>query len=53
MRNQDQKEFFGAIEKVDGIDIILQYKPGGVFYGKHLYTRKKRYSIALYTVCDS
>lgn len=53
MRNQDRKGFLGAIRKVDGTDIILQYKPGGVFHGKHFYTRKKHYSIDLYAVCDS
>ena len=53
MRNQDREGCLGAIGKVDGTDIVLQYKPGGVFHGEHFYTRKKRYSIDLCAVCDS
>ena len=53
MRNQDREGFLGAIGKVDGTDIVLKYKPGGVFHGEHFYTRKKRYSIDLCAVCDS
>lgn len=52
IKNQDCERFFGTIEKVDGKDIILQYKLGGVFYRKHFYTWKKRYSIDLYVVCN-
>ena len=47
MRNQDREGFLGAIGKVDGTDIVLQYKLGGVFHGEHFYMRKKRYSIDL------
>lgn len=53
MRNQNRSGFLRAIGKVDGTDIVLQYKPGGIFHGKHFYTRKKRYAIDLCTVCDS
>ncbi len=37
MRNQDRGGFLGVIEKVDGTDIVLQYKPGGVFHGEYFY----------------
>ena len=53
MRNQDRGGFLGAIRNFDGTDIVLQYKPGGVFHGEHFYTRKKRYAIDLCAVCDS
>ena len=53
MRNQDRKGFLEVIGKVDDTDIVLQYKLGGVFHEEHFYTRKKRYSIDLYAVCDS
>lgn len=52
MRNQDQERFFNTIKKVDGINIVLQYKPGRVFYGEHFYMRKKCYSINLCIVCN-
>lgn len=35
MKNQDREGFLGAVEKVDGTDIVLWYKPGGVFHGEH------------------
>lgn len=47
MKNQDRERFFGIVGKVDGTDIILQYKPGGIFHGKHFCKRKKHYSIDL------
>ncbi len=53
MRNQDQRGFFGVIGKADSTDIVLQYKPDGVFHGEHFYTWKKRYAIDLCAVCDS
>ena len=53
MRNQDRGGFLGVIGKVDGTDIVLQYKPGRVFHRDHFYTRKKRYAIDSYAVCDS
>ncbi len=53
MRNQDRGRFLGVIGKVDGTDIVLQYKPGGVFHGEHFYSRKKLYAIDLCAVCDS
>ena len=37
VRNEDRKQFLCAIRKVDGTDIVLQYKPGRVFYGEHFY----------------
>ena len=52
IRNQDRKEFLGVVENVDSMDIVLQYKPGGVFHGKHFYTLKKRYSIDVCAVCN-
>ncbi len=35
-----RKDFTGAIGKVDSIDIVLLYKPGGDLIGEHYYTWK-------------
>ena len=32
MKNQDRGRFLSAIGKIDGTDIVLQYKPSGVFH---------------------
>lgn len=48
MRNQGREGFLGAIGKVDGTDIVLQYKPSGVFHGEHFYTRKKNAILLIY-----
>lgn len=41
------------IGKIDGTDIILQYKSGEIFHREHFYIWKKRYSIDLCMVCNS
>ena len=30
----ERERFSGAVDKVDGTDIVLKYKPGGIFDGK-------------------
>lgn len=52
MKNQDCKQLFDIIRKVDDIDIIFQYKLSRVFYGEYFYTWKKCYFIDLYVLCD-
>lgn len=50
MKNQDWKKFLDNIDKLNNIYIVLQYKPGGVFYEKHFYIWKKRHVIHLYAI---
>lgn len=40
MTNQEYAEFLGAIEKADGIDIVLYYKPGGNLFRGHFFNQK-------------
>lgn len=51
--NDIREGFSGAVGKVDGTYIVLQYKPGGVFDGEQFFNRKKRYAVDLCAVCDS
>ena len=53
MKNSDWERFFIAVGKLDGIDIVLKFKPGGIFKGEIFFNRKKRYALDLYAVCDS
>lgn len=48
-----KKGFTEAVGKVDGIDIVLLYKPGGDLVGKHYFTRKNKYAIDLCAICNS
>ena len=41
MENDTREGFLGCIGKVDGTDIILKNKPGGVYNGEIFLTRKK------------
>ena len=53
MKNSDREGFLGAVEKLDGTDIVLKLKPGRIFKGDILFNRKKRYALDLCAVCDS
>lgn len=33
MKNSDREGFLGAVGKLDGTDIVLKFKPGGIFKG--------------------
>ena len=46
------KIFLGIIKKVDDSNIVLQYKPGNIFYREHFYIEKKRYTIDFSIICD-
>lgn len=52
MLNDEREGFIGAVGKVDGTNIDLKFKPGGTFKGEPFFTRKKRYSMDLYAICD-
>lgn len=53
LQNDDREGFIGCIGKVDGTDIVLEYKPGGVYEGEQFFSRKKRYALDLCAVCNS
>lgn len=53
MKNSDREEFLGVVGKLDGTDIVLEFKPGGVFKGEIFFNRKKRFALDLCAVCDS
>ena len=53
MKNDSREGFLGCVGKVDGTDIVLKYKPGGVYDGEIFFTRKKKYALDLCAVCDS
>ena len=53
IKNDEREGFLGAVGKADGTDIVLQYKPGGVFDGEAFFNRKKRYALDLCVVCNS
>lgn len=39
MKNDSRKGFLGCMGKVDGTDIVLKYKPGGVYNREVFFTR--------------
>ena len=53
MKNSDREEFLVAGGKLDSTDIVLKFKPGGIFKGEIFFNRKKRYALDLCAVCDS
>ena len=53
MKNSDREGFLGAVGKLDDTDIVLKFKPGGIFKGGIFFNRKKRYALDLCTICDS
>lgn len=53
MTNMERQGFGGVVGKVDGTDIVLKYKPGGVFDGEMFWNRKKRYALDVCAVCNS
>lgn len=52
MSNDAREGFLEAVGKIDGMDIVLKYKPGGN-YNEVFFTRKKVYALDLCAVCDS
>lgn len=53
MKNSDWEGFLGVVGKLDGTDIVLKFKPGGIFKGEIFFNRKKRQAVDLCTLCDS
>lgn len=43
MRNSDREGFLGTVGKLDGTDIVLKFKPGGIFKEEIFFNRKKCY----------
>ncbi|KAM0799015.1 hypothetical protein BDR22DRAFT_808143, partial [Usnea florida] len=48
--NNNYKGFISIVGKVNSIDIILVFKPGGKFNSEYFFNRKKRYILNLYTI---
>lgn len=44
MKNSDRERFLGSVGKLDGTDIVLKFKPGGIFKGEIFFNRKKHYA---------
>ena len=42
MENDTREGILGCVEKVDGIDIVLKNKPGGVYNGEIFFKSKKK-----------
>lgn len=53
IKNSDREGFLGAVGKLDGTNIVLKFKPGGIFKGEIFFNRKKRYALDLCAICDS
>lgn len=53
MENNQREGFLGCVGKVDGTDIALKHKPGGIYNGEIFFTRKKRYALDLCAICNS
>lgn len=51
-QNDEREGFFGAVGKMDGTDIVLNYEPRGIFKGEHFYNRKGRYALDLMAICN-
>lgn len=49
----EQERFSGVVGKIDGTDIVLHYKPGGIFDGEMFWNWKKRYALDVCAVCNS
>lgn len=45
MENDYCKRFLGCVEKVDGKDIVLKHKSGGIYNREIFYNWKKRYAL--------
>lgn len=41
MKNNDRERFLGAVGKLDGINIMLKLKPGGIFKKRNFFQLKK------------
>lgn len=52
INNDGREGFLGAVGKIDGTDIVLNHKPGGIYNGETFFTRKKVYTLDLCVVCD-
>lgn len=52
MNNNSRERFLGVVGKINGIDIILKYKPGGIYKGETFFTRKKVYALDLCAIYD-
>ena len=53
MTNMEQEGFGRIVSKVDGTDIVLNYKPSGIFDGKMFWNQKKCYALDVCAVCNS
>lgn len=50
--NDTREGFIGAVGKIDGTDVVLEYKPCGDYQGESFLNRNNKYALDLCAVCN-